>query len=437
MKTKYLCLALALVLLTSPAFPQGSLAPPGPPAPTMKSLDQIEPRTPISSLPFTISSSGSYYLTANLNVTSGNAITVNASNVTLDLNGFAISSTAPSANGTAIMINDNLRNIAIGNGLIQSGVTVSGGVFSGSGFASGINYNSTAPVNARVTNISVVGVLSSGIYLVSAPGSVIESCSVNIAGNFGVGAVSVRDSIGLNCGGYGVGGTIVDHCYGTGTGGGVGLSANVATNCRGDSDSSDGLSASNAINCHGASSTSANGISGTNVAGSTGFSATGKGISAGEVSNSYGQSNGANDGIFADSALNCRGQSSTGRGLNVRNAENCRASTTSSNPAIDTYTAMGCSAENFGSGAGIFAQGPVTNCYAQTSGAGSGISAAMATNSYGRSTGSGFGLSATIAIGCSGSSNTGTGLSAFIGTSCTGSSTSGSALSITNRYNMP
>jgi len=32
------------------AFAQGPLTPPGTPAPTMKSLDQIEPRTPIASL---------------------------------------------------------------------------------------------------------------------------------------------------------------------------------------------------------------------------------------------------------------------------------------------------------------------------------------------------------------------------------------------------
>src|SRR5580698_1789256 len=67
----------ALVLLATfnfqlaTVFAQGSLTPPGAPAATMKSLDQIEPRTPISSAPFTITNPGSYYLAANLTVSSG------------------------------------------------------------------------------------------------------------------------------------------------------------------------------------------------------------------------------------------------------------------------------------------------------------------------------------------------------------------------------
>src|SRR5438105_5129643 len=41
------------------SFGQGSLTPPGAPAPSMKTLQQVEPRTPISSAPFTITNSGS------------------------------------------------------------------------------------------------------------------------------------------------------------------------------------------------------------------------------------------------------------------------------------------------------------------------------------------------------------------------------------------
>jgi hypothetical protein len=113
------------------SFAQGTLTPPGAPAPTMKSLDQIEARTPISSLPFTISSAGSYYLTKNLSVTTGNALTINASQVTVDLNGFTISSTASSANGTGIALASGLADIAIFNGHIKGGVAYLSGTYSG------------------------------------------------------------------------------------------------------------------------------------------------------------------------------------------------------------------------------------------------------------------------------------------------------------------
>ena len=70
---------------------------------------------------------------------SGNAITIAANGVTLDLNGFTISSTAASAAGMAILLNSGLSDITIVNGHIRSGVTNNGsGVYSGSGFGYGI-----------------------------------------------------------------------------------------------------------------------------------------------------------------------------------------------------------------------------------------------------------------------------------------------------------
>src|SRR5580658_5707070 len=169
------------------AFGQGSLIPPGPPGPTMLTLSQIEPRTPISSTPYAISQPGSYYLTTNL-VVSSNAIVISANGVTLDLSGFSISSTAASATGTAILVNGALTNIAIYNGHINGSVTNnSSGTFSGGGFANGI-FIANNSYNIRIRDISVYGVLDNGIDLGQAQSTTVETCVVNEAGDYGIAA---------------------------------------------------------------------------------------------------------------------------------------------------------------------------------------------------------------------------------------------------------
>jgi hypothetical protein len=107
-------------------FAQGSLAPPGAPAPTMKSLDQVEPRTPVDTVHtpgaslfmFYINQPGSYYLTTNIVGLSGkDAIGISANNVTLDLNGFALIGGSGTEEG--IYIYNTCTNITVRNGNVS------------------------------------------------------------------------------------------------------------------------------------------------------------------------------------------------------------------------------------------------------------------------------------------------------------------------------
>src|ERR1035438_9382322 len=115
-----LCVLCAILCAVQRVSAQGSLTPPGAPAPTMLTLSQVEPRTPITNTTaVTISSPGSYYLTTNITVTAGDAITITASGVTLDLNGFTVSSSAGSPAGTGILLAGGNTDITILNGHIQ------------------------------------------------------------------------------------------------------------------------------------------------------------------------------------------------------------------------------------------------------------------------------------------------------------------------------
>lgn len=120
MKRTLVIVTVLFCITTSASLHAGSLNPPAPPtAGTMKPLDQVEPRTPISSVPYTITQSGSYYLTQNLTSTD-TGITVNANDVTIDLCGFTLTgpgNTSGSNYGISLGIR---RNVEIRNGTIKS-----------------------------------------------------------------------------------------------------------------------------------------------------------------------------------------------------------------------------------------------------------------------------------------------------------------------------
>lgn len=162
----------------------GPLTPPGAPAPTMRSLQEIftqdtttqtnvgtvqtsvntlqtsvnnlqdDPRTPISSLPFTISTSGSYYLTGNLTAASAGAgITVAASHVTLDLGGFVLAGNGGTAQH-GVRVNTSITNVTIRNGTVRA--------WTGDGISMAVASSCT---DLRVENVRAISNAGAGIRL--------------------------------------------------------------------------------------------------------------------------------------------------------------------------------------------------------------------------------------------------------------------------------
>lgn len=388
----------------SASHAQGSLIPPGAPAPTMKTLDQIETRRPISGLPYTINTPGSYYVTTNLLVAVNDGIVITANNVTLDLNGFTISSIQNSTtHGKAIALGSGsgpVSNITIRNGFITGDVTNNGATFGGSGFGYGIfQFGGQPPSNVRVSGVTVSGCLYVGIHL-GGSNTVVESCCVNTAGSYGIYAQSISGSTAVNCGSYGIYATDrANDCSGAGIINGSGVFAVIANNCRGTgSGSGSGVIATTANNCFG------------DALGS------GAGLSCRTANNCNGTSS-SGSGIAATTAINCSGSSTSGSGISATTAQSCSGSSGSGN-GIYTTTAINCS----GSGSsGIYAS-TALNCNGSSSSqSGTGIYVTSAQNCYGSSSKYGIGIYAmSSAIGCFGSSFGDTGMYAFIANSCHG-----------------
>lgn len=246
MRNTVTALSAVLALSLSPfANAAGPLAPPGPPAPLFKTLQEVEPRTPISSLPFVINQPGSYYVISNLVGAAGqNGITINSDCVTLDLMGFEVRGVAGSLSG--ILLNVGFRAY-IYNGCIrawgQDGIDGINGAASvlerlrvGNNGRNGIVINSGSQVRQCVVSANTqVGILTSndvevddcvsgsnGIHGIQVgTGSSVRRCltSGNSASGItgsGLNGLNISECNADNNGGAGIAGigqTIVKDCF--------------------------------------------------------------------------------------------------------------------------------------------------------------------------------------------------------------------------------
>jgi hypothetical protein len=467
--------------LSASLFAQGPLSPPatgggtigpdaavdgsGNPQTNMKTLHQVEPRTDLSTVAgdatyeHIIDQPGSYYLSKNLDVTKTDGILINASGVTLDLNGFVIfrSSTAAAA-GAAILLNDATQNITIINGHIVGGVTydpeASGNQFSGSGFFWGIYQLFptgegeepviTPPSHVLIEKLTVSGCRFQGIGL--GPYNVtVRNCVVGVTGSTGISADLISHCVVTNAGGTGIAGTSVHNCQANSVGS-TAISARIVTHSQGNTTSTssfhEGINAIRAVSHSVGVSSGGDGISSSHVLncyGSTNSTGNSAGIDGNYVKNSYGSCSGNGAGVAGNIISDSEGLSQSGWGIfSIYSVNNCAGFTWTGSAGIwsvngNVSHSVGETRSTGATHHGILAACTVSNSTGLSDG-GDGINAKTVTNSYGESIGD-DGIEATIiTFSVGNSSGTGVGLRATTANSCH-SESNGEV--ITNKYNMP
>ena len=150
------------------------LGPPGSDAAKMKSLNQLEPRTPITTLPFAVTNSGAYYLMGTLiGTNAADGIIIFRDDVQVDLRGFSLIGVPGSSNG--IMVGNSCHNISIHDGVVRG--------WGASGIAAGMAHESE--IN------SVTAFTNDGDGIVMGDNALVTSC-----GAFKNKGTGIRTSVG-------------------------------------------------------------------------------------------------------------------------------------------------------------------------------------------------------------------------------------------------
>ncbi len=243
---KSLLLAL-LVATPAVVLAQGALTPAAAPAPTQRTLTQLAPRVPLgvprqpNTTTLVITKPGSYVLMGNVTVPGGDAIQIRADDVTLDLNGFTVTSLAATAAGYGIRLEQTPTAVKT-----ASNARITNGRVNAATFAYGVAVDG-ASTCIILSDLSVVGATQAGLNA-GTTGSEVNRCTVSGCLSSGIAATTVRDSAATACGGTGINAS------------GTALRSTAST-------TGTGLTAINAVNCSGTGSgTGKFGINGTGTA---------------------------------------------------------------------------------------------------------------------------------------------------------------------------
>lgn len=316
------------VFLSASVFGQGSLTPPTGPAPSMKTLGQIEPRVAIDKAPFKISAPGSYYVTTNISAPVNTAvISISASNVSIDLGGFTIS--VPDASQAAIAVSAGADDITIQNGSIG---------------ASGSGIEASGATHVRVSSVRVSNCLDVGIS--TGANSVVTECSSS-----GNGSTGIR---------VGTGGSVVN-CQTSGNqGNGIqGSDKSTIRNCTASNSSLAGITVGDYAKVMAATATDndGNGING------------GTGVQFIDCTANANKQSGINAGRFA--SVSRANTSANGQfGINLDNSATVNDCTATANANFGIHTGLAahvanCKVDSNGGGIAVQRGSTVRDCSAQ------------------------------------------------------------------------